>query len=245
MEQQEERKKCNRCHVNLPISHFEQKRNGDICQRCKECNSKNKMYQQQTKCEHGKRKILCKECSGNGKQKKTLCQHGKQKPTCKECGGCYICQHGKQKAICKECGGKQICQHGRQKATCKACGGKQICEHNKQKSFCRVCDPNGYLAYIIRIRVRDALKKNKTKHSIEYLNCDIETFRVHIEKQFVDGMTWENYGEWEIDHIIPLKYQENGEKPTIDEVIKRLHYLNTQPLWKIDNEIKGNRFIGK
>ena len=43
-----------------------------------------------------------------------------------------------------------------------------------------------------------------------------------------------------IDHIIPLKY----EDPDIDETIKRLHYTNTQPLWKEDN-MKNNRYIGK
>ena len=53
-------------------------------------------------------------------------------------------------------------------------------------------------------------------------------------------MTWENYGEWEIDHIIPIKYQ----KPSIEEVIERLNYTNTQPLWASKNRSKGNRYIG-
>ena len=53
-------------------------------------------------------------------------------------------------------------------------------------------------------------------------------------------MSWDNYGEWEIDHRIPLKY----EDPDMDEVIKRLHWTNTQPLWKKDNMKKGNKYIG-
>jgi len=58
-------------------------------------------------------------------------------------------------------------------------------------------------------------------------------------------MTWENYGsEWHIDHIKPVKYLENGEAPAIEEVGKRLHWTNTQPLWANENIAKGNRFVG-
>ena len=54
-------------------------------------------------------------------------------------------------------------------------------------------------------------------------------------------MTWENYGKiWHIDHIVPINYN----NPTLEEVIKRLHYLNTQPLWASENISKGNRYIG-
>lgn len=57
-------------------------------------------------------------------------------------------------------------------------------------------------------------------------------------------MTWEIYGKWEIDHTIPIKYKQNGIKPSIEKVIKRLHYTNTQPLWGKENKSKGNRYIG-
>ena len=66
----------------------------------------------------------------------------------------------------------------------------------------------------------------------------------HIELRFKEGMTWENHGngegKWNIDHIIPLKY----DNPTLEEQIERLHYTNLQPLWSDDNLKKGNRFIG-
>jgi hypothetical protein len=57
-------------------------------------------------------------------------------------------------------------------------------------------------------------------------------------------MSWENYGKWHIDHIKPIKYRENGELPSLEEVIKRLHYTNLQPLWAEENIAKGNKFIG-
>jgi hypothetical protein len=98
----------------------------------------------------------------------------------------------------------------------------------------------GHLRYIVSRRVHNALKSSKSKRSIEYLGCPIEDFKAHIEKQFKEGMTWENYGEWQIDHITPIRY----ESPTLEQVCERLHYTNTQPLWKAENMAKGNRWIG-
>ena len=53
-------------------------------------------------------------------------------------------------------------------------------------------------------------------------------------------MSWDNHGDWHIDHIIPLKY----DNPTLEQTIQRLHYTNTQPLWATENISKGNRYVG-
>jgi hypothetical protein len=60
-------------------------------------------------------------------------------------------------------------------------------------------------------------------------------------------MTWDNFGTngWHIDHIIPIMYKAEGKNPTLEDVEKRLHYTNTQPMWAEDNMAKGNRRIGK
>ena len=84
------------------------------------------------------------------------------------------------------------------------------------------------------------MKNDKELASSEYLGCDIGTFKKHIEGQFTKGMSWDNHGEWHIDHIVPLKY----DNPTLEETCERLHYTNTQPLWATENMAKGNRFIG-
>jgi 5-methylcytosine-specific restriction endonuclease McrA len=60
----------------------------------------------------------------------------------------------------------------------------------------------------------------------------------HLEKQFFQGMSWGNYGEWHIDHIIPL-----SSAKTEDEIYKLCHYTNLQPLWAEDNLRKGNKLI--
>jgi hypothetical protein len=53
-------------------------------------------------------------------------------------------------------------------------------------------------------------------------------------------MTWDNYGEWEIDHVVPLKF----ENPTLEQLVERLHYTNLQPLWANENREKSNKWIG-
>jgi len=103
-------------------------------------------------------------------------------------------------------------------------------------------NPITKISSAIRVGVRRALKYAKVgkEHpSIIYLGCDIETFKAHIEKQFKEGMSWENHGDWHLDHIKPLSILSNIEDV---EVLKELcHYTNYQPLWKEENLSKYNK----
>ncbi len=187
----------------------------------------------------GKQLKTCDKCRENARKRKK-CEHNRQKSTCKDCGGASICEHNRRRSRCKECGGASICEHNRERIICKECGGSSICEHNRQKSRCKDCDPSGHLVHIVRSSVRNALKSEKSKHSIQYLGCQIDEFKKHIEEQFAEGMTWDNYGKWHIDHITPIKY----DNPTFEEVCERLHYKNTQPMWASENMSKCNRYVG-
>jgi hypothetical protein len=84
-------------------------------------------------------------------------------------------------------------------------------------------------------------RHNYTKKSKTYkiLGCSYEEFKHYIEKQFVEGMSWDNQGEWHLDHIYPVSLATNEE-----EIIKLNHYTNFQPLWAIDNLKKSNKIIG-
>jgi 5-methylcytosine-specific restriction endonuclease McrA len=80
---------------------------------------------------------------------------------------------------------------------------------------------------------------------VEYLGCSIGHYRAYIEATFGGGMTWDNYGEWEIDHIVPIRFPaSDGGPPSLEDVITRLHYTNTQAMWANENKAKGNRWIG-
>lgn len=78
----------------------------------------------------------------------------------------------------------------------------------------------------------------KSSGNIDMLGTDYETAFKHIESQFTEGMTWENHGEWHIDHIIPL-----SSAKTKEEMEKLCHYTNLQPLWKEENLSKGNKIL--
>ena len=78
-------------------------------------------------------------------------------------------------------------------------------------------------------------KKNKT---FDIVGCSPLQLREYIEKQFVDGMTWDNRSDWHIDHIIPL-----SSVNTEEELYKLFHYTNLQPLWAEDNLKKSNKIL--
>ena len=224
-----EKSRCRICDGAEFCPHDKRKGN------CNECNFS-------LRCKHGKVKYYCIECDGS-----KLCSHGAIPSKCKDkpCNTIIRCEHGKERTYCSLCLGGSLCTHGRRKSDCIPCVGSRVCPHQKFRSRCQICDPQGHLTEIVRSRVGDALKKNKKLHSQEYLGCSIEEFKEHIESQFEEGMTWGNHGKWHIDHIIPLKYKENGEEPTMEQTIERLHWSNTQPLWASENMAKGNRFIGR
>jgi hypothetical protein len=90
----------------------------------------------------------------------------------------------------------------------------------------------------LRTRLWAALKlsgSRKVGSHIEALGCSIEQLRAHLEKQFQPGMSWDNYGRWHIDHIIPLSAF-NLSDP--NQLSTACHFSNLQPLWKKDNAIK-------
>ncbi len=68
----------------------------------------------------------------------------------------------------------------------------------------------------------------------EALGCDQATLRHHIGAKFSEGMSWDRYGQWEVDHVVPL-----SAGRSLDELVALCHYTNLQPLWKRDNIING------
>jgi hypothetical protein len=89
--------------------------------------------------------------------------------------------------------------------------------------------------------------EKRFKPDIKYLGCSINKLQYILEKQFWDGMNWNNYGTsiektkistWQIDHIIPCNVFD------FNNPIHRyacFHYKNLQPLWTYDNLGKGKK----
>jgi hypothetical protein len=100
-------------------------------------------------------------------------------------------------------------------------------------------DPMHALKCRLRLRTRLAIQaKGFTKKSRirQILGCDDVTLKNHIEALFTEGMSWDNRGEWHVDHKIPLALA-----TTEEELLQLCHYSNLQPLWAADNFAKGGR----
>ncbi len=80
----------------------------------------------------------------------------------------------------------------------------------------------------------------KSTTSLKLLGCTPEDLKIHLESQFKQGMSWNNYGlhGWHIDHRISCaKFDLSKE----EEQLKCFHYTNLQPLWAKENWSKGSK----
>lgn len=75
--------------------------------------------------------------------------------------------------------------------------------------------------------------KTKEGNTIDLLGYSALELKLHMESLFTEGMTWDNHGEWHIDHIKPLS---SFNKETHPSVVNALS--NLQPLWAKDNRDK-------
>ncbi len=92
----------------------------------------------------------------------------------------------------------------------------------------------------LRKRVSNALNgRTKSAPTLALLGCSVDMCRAHLERQFTDGMTWDNRTEWHVDHIRPVASYDLSD-PRQQRAC--FHYSNLQPLWARDNLSKGARY---
>lgn len=86
------------------------------------------------------------------------------------------------------------------------------------------------------LRKLDQTKSSATEESLGYTSIELKE---HIEKLFTEGMSWDNYGEWHIDHIKQIR---TFDTETPMNVVNALS--NLQPLWATTREINGIIYEG-
>ena len=90
---------------------------------------------------------------------------------------------------------------------------------------------NRYNAIIRQYRIK------KRTSSVKSINS---SFIDYITDQFMEGMTWDNYGKgfgkWSIDHYIPLSYLQIDS--SVQEELN--HFFNLTPMWNSENTKKSD-----
>lgn len=214
-------KVCSKCSKDKPITSFsKRKASADGLQRlCKDCSKiKNKQFYTENKkyfqdrYASQKEIILIKNRKWNKQNKDKIEQHKLKFYQSNPSYYSNYAKHNKEKIIKNR--------------------------RNREKIRTKT-EPLFRLKKNYRNRLYDYYRgTNRSKRSEEIVGLSWIEFKIYIENKFLSGMTWDNYGEWHIDHIIPLCSASNG-----DDLEKLFHYSNCQPLWKKDNISKGGKII--
>lgn len=197
-------------------------------------------------------RFCSRECYWESKRKK-------EERICPECGKKYMAVPSKLADFCsRKCFYESV---GKDTVVtkCAFCGEKvkkwksQI--YKSGNIYCsRACSgmaqrngwkeqPNFKLHSNISRSIRKALRGSKKRRKWEALvGYTTEDLRRHIERQFLEGMSWDNYGinGWHIDHIIPRSAFNYGT-PEDDDFKRCWRLSNLRPMWSTDNIRKGNK----
>lgn len=88
------------------------------------------------------------------------------------------------------------------------------------------------MCYAILWRVLIGKNVKKSAACYEMLGYRPEELKVHLERLFEPGMTWENHGQhgWHIDHIRPICTFPEGTEPIVINALE-----NLRPMWAEEN----------
>jgi hypothetical protein len=216
--------------------------------QCTKCGENKKLEEYSFRKDTKKYRNYCKTChaayraeyyqQNSEKIKARVTEYYKQNPEkIAACKAEYYKQNAEKIAEYRKQNAEKIAEYRKQNAEKIV---KRTVNYIRER---RATDPlfktRHYISNLIRnsIRAGGFSKSTKTANT---LGCTFEEFKTHIEAQFKPGMSWDNAGEWEYDHIIPL-----ATATTEEEIIKLNHYSNFQPLWAKENRSKGSLHNGK
>jgi len=101
--------------------------------------------------------------------------------------------------------------------------------------------PSARLRKTVMNRIWSAMKSQRVNGvgSFSLVGCPVGFLRSYIEGKFKKGMTWENYGEWHVDHIRPCASFDLNDK---EQVLQCFNWRNLQPMWASENISKGSNY---
>lgn len=192
-------------------------------------------------------KIACQRCGGEAIWRRATTRH---------CAPCSTAHHNE--LMLAQARAERISLGLRVKGDsfiCKGCGETRVDDKSGQKIYCDPCvanytrakiilqerkrrDPSIALHHLVSRRIRKTLGRGRGLQKwSEILGYSFADLKVHIERQFQPGMSWDNRAEWHVDHIRPLaQFSPSGLD---DPVLKEAWALtNLRPMWAGENQRK-------
>lgn len=190
----------------------------------------------------------CPSCESM-KTKTSFNKHGKRHDGLQS--NCRECMHNKQKRWSETIKGKKKLNKYRKENKEKLLEyGKKYRKENRAKLSMQEAnriknDVNFKIRKLMRSIVIQSIKrvsKNNCKYSstITQLGCTDIFFKEYIESKFKKGMSWDNHGDWHMDHIKPCSSFDLTD-PEQQKLCN--HYSNLQPLWSYENLKKGDKLL--
>ena len=114
-------------------------------------------------------------------------------------------------------------------------------EARKARRREKMSNPSARLRKSVMNRIWSAMKGQPVNGvgSFSMVGCPVKFLRSYIEGKFEKGMTWDNYGEWHVDHIRPCASFDLSDK---EQVIQCFNWRNLQPMWASENLSKGSNY---
>jgi hypothetical protein len=218
-------KKCSKCEISKPLEQFP---NDPRCSdgkrgTCKDCRITQWIPEENEL-------LICTKCNEE-KHHSFFANHGKQKPH--ECKLCRNTRDREKRRLNNEEYNRKIRERYER--------NKEKINETRRKNLQkrRETDPHYRAMMALHCRLYMAVQE-KTGKTMELVGCSKDDLLVHLESKFTEGMTWENYGKWHIDHIRPCASFNLEDR---EEQKRCFHWTNLQPLWAQDNIRKGAKFV--
>jgi len=180
-ENKQELRKCSKCKCIVQLeTYFSLNRKGEYKKVCDRCNEKTKIYRQENKEKVKEWKRIEYQKNKEYIKSKARENHYKNKERNNERSKEY---HNKNKEKLNK-QSREYYANNRESELEKRKqyikDKKHYCEHDTIKRICKICNTNGYIKNLLCRRIHTSLKAKKSKKTVEYLGCDIDTFKNYI-----------------------------------------------------------------